>query len=44
MFGGNKKSTGNVDADMTPRERSKFRELLKNPVVITMLSKLILIC
>jgi hypothetical protein len=39
MFGGSSKSNRDVDADMSPRERSKFRELLKNPVVIGMLSK-----
>jgi hypothetical protein len=39
MFGGRKDSTQDVDADMSPRERSKFRELLKNPVVISMISK-----
>ena len=39
LFGGSSKSTKDVEANMSPRERSKLRELLKNPVVITMLSK-----
>jgi len=38
LFGGSSRSTKDVDADMSPRERSKLRELLKNPVVISMLS------
>ncbi|CAF0735832.1 unnamed protein product [Adineta ricciae] len=38
LFGGSSKSTKDIDANMSPRERSKLRELLKNPVVITMLS------
>ncbi|CAF1228552.1 unnamed protein product [Adineta steineri] len=38
LFGGSSKSKGNVEKDLPPRERSKFRELLKNPIVITMLS------
>ncbi|CAF1232698.1 unnamed protein product [Adineta steineri] len=38
MFGGDKQSTRDVEADMTPKERSKYRELLKNPIVISMLS------
>lgn len=41
LFGGSSKSKGDVEADMTPGERSKLRELLKNPVVISMLSKFI---
>jgi len=39
MFGGSRHSTQDVDSDMSPRERSKLRELLKNPAVIAMLSK-----
>ncbi|CAF4137150.1 unnamed protein product [Rotaria sp. Silwood2] len=39
LFGSSSsKSTRDTEADMTPRERSKFRELLKNPIVISMLS------
>ncbi|CAF0906063.1 unnamed protein product [Rotaria sp. Silwood1] len=38
LFGGSSKSNRDVEADMSPRERSKFRELLKNPIVISMLS------
>lgn len=39
MFGGNKLSTKDINSNISPREQSKLRELLKNPVVITMLSK-----
>ncbi|UJR22170.1 hypothetical protein I4U23_025234 [Adineta vaga] len=38
LFGGSSKSNRDVESDLPPRERSKFRELLKNPIVITMLS------
>lgn len=39
LFSERSKSNRDVDEDLPPRERSKFRELLKNPVVISMLSK-----
>lgn len=38
LFGGDSQSTRDVQTDMSPTERSKFRELIKNPIVITMLS------
>ncbi|CAF0771936.1 unnamed protein product [Adineta ricciae] len=38
LFGGSSKSNRDVESDLPPRERSKLRELLKNPIVITMLS------
>ncbi|CAF0879889.1 unnamed protein product [Rotaria sordida] len=38
LFGGSRQSNRDVETEMTPRERSRFRELLKNPVVISMLS------
>jgi len=39
LFGGGSKSSNrDIESDLPPKERSKFRELLKNPIVISMLS------
>lgn len=38
LFGGGSKANRDIESDLPAKDRSKFRELLKNPIVISMLS------
>ncbi|CAF1390772.1 unnamed protein product [Rotaria magnacalcarata] len=38
LFGNKGSSTSNVESDLPPRERAKLNELLKNPIVVSMLT------